>query len=396
MLLKVQEYLRSGNLPAEEALKKLKDELGIEYSLYQNLVCLGYSQTDSPKTHPLVQECRGLILEKDTFDIVSYPFRRFFNYEEVPQLSIGFDFQKAVGLQKLDGSLISFFKYKGVWYMSTRSVIENSSNVGLFTITFRELFYKTAEQYPEFFKNVNPDYTYYFELTSTENRVVTVYKERSLHLLMMREVATWRELTLSELEQQSALLGIPLPGVVNLGDRDKLIDLAKSLATLEEGFVAVDYSKPDEDGLSYKRVKIKNPSYVAIHHLKDRAGRSLRSLVSLVMDNQTEEFTSYFPEFIPFIEKVRVSYEAYIAQLNKDTADVTPYLVKEHTKENRKEFALRVQKCANPSYLFQLYEGRVKTVQDFFKSMEKAKTRAYLEKYLVERLKLKDMEIYVE
>jgi hypothetical protein len=213
---------------------------------------------------------------------------------------------------------------------------------------------------------------------------------------MMREVSTWRELLLSELQQQSTVLGVPLPGVVDFRDQDNLVELAKGLATLEEGFVAVDYSVPDEDGLSYKRVKVKNPSYVAIHHLKDRAGRSLRSLVSLVMEGDENEFLSYFKEFTPFVEKVKASYLAYIEQLNKDTLDVAEHLTKERTKENRKEFALRVQKLTNPSYMFQLYEGKVQSALDFFKSMEKAKSRAHLEKYLVEKLKLKDMEIYVE
>jgi T4 RnlA family RNA ligase len=396
VILKVQDYLIASGLPAEEAVKKLKDELGIEYSFYGDLVCLGYSQIDSPKTHPIVMECRGLILEKNNWNIVSFPFKRFLNYGEAPETIAGFNFMKAVGLQKIDGSLISYFNYKDQWLMSTRSVVENSSNVGLFSITFRDLFYKTAERYPELLKKADKAYTYYFELTSPENRVVTIYKERSLHLLMMREVSTWRELLLPELQQQSTVLGVPLPDVVDFSDQDNLVELAKSLATLEEGFVAVDYSVPDEDGISYKRVKVKNPSYVAIHHLKDRAGRSLRSLVSLVMDKQTDEFTNYFPEFIPFIEKVRVKYEAYIEQLNKETEGVTEHLKKDRNKENKKEYALFVQKFSNPSYMFQLYEGKVTSVLDFFKSMEKGRSRAYLEKYLVEKLKLKDMEIYVE
>ena len=396
MTLKVQDYLRSTGLSTEEACKKLKDELGIEYSFYDNLVCLGYSQCDSPKTHPIVMECRGLILEKDSFNIVSFPLKRFFNCDEVPELSDKIDFTKASGLEKIDGSLISFFNYKDKWLMSSRSVIENSSNVGLFSITFRDLFYKTAENYPNFLKNVNKAYTYCFELTSPENRVVTIYKKRSLHLLLMREVDTLRELTLSELKQQSELLGVPLPGIVDFSGKDGLIELAKSLATLEEGFVAVDYSTLDESGLSYNRVKVKNPSYVAVHHLKDRAGRSLRSLVSLVMDGDVSEFTQYFPEFIPFIEKVQVSYDAYIEQLNKDTLEVSEYLKKERNKDNKKEYALKVQSLTNPSYMFQLYAGNVTSVSEFFKSMEKAKSRAYLEKYLVEKLKLKDMDIYVE
>ena len=48
----------------------------------EDLVCLKYSQIDSDFNEPLVRECRGIILEKDTWKIVCYPFKKFFNYGE--------------------------------------------------------------------------------------------------------------------------------------------------------------------------------------------------------------------------------------------------------------------------------------------------------------------------
>lgn len=91
MLMEVQKYLRSG-----KTLKDLKSELGIIFSEYENLVILNYSQIDSPKFHPITMECRGLILEKDTWDIVSFPFRRFFNENEG---NLPFDYSSAKGLE---------------------------------------------------------------------------------------------------------------------------------------------------------------------------------------------------------------------------------------------------------------------------------------------------------
>jgi hypothetical protein len=209
-------------------------------------------------------------------------------------------------------------------------------------------------------------------------------------------MSTLKELSLGDLKAWSDKLGTPIPNIVRFDTKDELIALAAKLATLEEGFVAIYVSGYDEDGISFKRVKVKNPAYVAIHHLKDRSGRSLRSLVSLVMDRQTDEFIGYFPEFKVYTDKVQVAYDAYIIKVELDVDALKDMLTLERTTENKKAFAEKALKCTNSAYMFKLYEGRIKTLQEFFAQFEKSKGRAYLEKYLVEKLKLKDIQIYTE
>ena len=386
MELEVQKYLRS------KSLDDLKAELGIEFSEYQSLVVLNYSQIDSPKIHPIVSECRGLILEKDTWNIISYPFKRFFNYEEVQEQ---FDFEKSVAIQKLDGSLISFFYYNSQWLMATRGVIENASNVGFSNISFKDLFYETLKRYNH--NDFDKSFCYCFELTAPENRVVTMYDERELHLLTMREIGSWAELSLPALKEQSKKLGIDLPMIVDpIYNKDEIISLAKNMATLQEGFVAINYSCRDTDGISFKRIKVKNPSYVAIHHLKDSAGRSLRSLVGLVLDNEQDEFLGYFPEFKPHIDKVKDKFDEYLKTIDEDVKKVVSLFSLEKTKENRKAFAEIAVKTKNSELLFQLYDNKVKDVHDFFNKIESTKGRKHLEKYLVDRMHLKDINLFSE
>jgi len=98
MDLQVQTYLRSG-----KTLVDLKTELGIESREWEDLVILNYNQIESPKTHPIVQECRQLILRKNTWDIVFMSFQRFFNYGENLEETKDFDFANAVALSKIDG-----------------------------------------------------------------------------------------------------------------------------------------------------------------------------------------------------------------------------------------------------------------------------------------------------
>lgn len=385
MQLEVQKFLRSG-----KSLVQLKEELGIEFKEYETLVILNYSQIDSPKAHPIVLECRGLILEKDSWDIVSYPFRRFFNFEEMPQITDSFNFGVATAFEKLDGSLISVFNYKDKWLMATRAVIENQSNVNLSSITFKELFNKAVSLYLKW-SNLDASFVYIFELTALENRVVTVYEKPELHLLMMRRVDTWQELAAGELDYHAEKIGVELPKCVKFDSRENLFATAKKLAALQEGYVAVDYTRYDDDGISYKRVKVKNPAYVAIHHLKDNAGRSSRSLVSLVYDGEPSEFLGYFPEYTSLIQDVQEKYDAFIKSVEEDLEKVKGLLT-----SDRKTFALEAVKSKHSAYLFLYYNGKAKSIREFLAQIEKDKTRKYLEKFLVEKLKLKEVEFTMD
>lgn len=83
--LEVQKYLRSG-----KTLEQLTSELGIKVTHHSSdpLVILNYCQIDSPKFHPITLECRGLVLEKQSWNIVARSFKRFFNFgEENPSLN---------------------------------------------------------------------------------------------------------------------------------------------------------------------------------------------------------------------------------------------------------------------------------------------------------------------
>jgi len=58
-MFEVQKFLRDGN-----SLDDLANDLGIKVTKHETkpLVILNYDQIESPKTHQIVRECRGLIL----------------------------------------------------------------------------------------------------------------------------------------------------------------------------------------------------------------------------------------------------------------------------------------------------------------------------------------------
>lgn len=99
--------------------KNLNDliNLGIIVRHHDNLplMILNYG-IDSPKFDPLVQDCRGLVLD-DNFNLVARAFSRFFNWGEIqnPQ----FNFNKFNIHEKIDGSLILLYFFDGNWYANT-------------------------------------------------------------------------------------------------------------------------------------------------------------------------------------------------------------------------------------------------------------------------------------
>lgn len=71
----------------EHGLSALTEKLGIAVKPFitpsgDTLYLLDYNQIDSPKTDPIVCECRSLIIDSD-YNVVSRSFDRFFNYSEI-------------------------------------------------------------------------------------------------------------------------------------------------------------------------------------------------------------------------------------------------------------------------------------------------------------------------
>ena len=141
------------------SLEKLKNEFGIIVKEYPDLYVLNYDQIESPKTHPIVQECRGLILDKN-YNIVSRSFDRFFNYGE-NNTGENCNFSKCKIFEKLDGSLINVYYYNENWNVSTRGTAYAESYVGGYGITFKKLVYKALNiKTQEEFDNIFDSFTF--------------------------------------------------------------------------------------------------------------------------------------------------------------------------------------------------------------------------------------------
>jgi tRNA splicing ligase len=80
-LIKVVDFIRQNGLEALSA-----DPYYIDIREYDSgLVVLNYNQINSPKLDPIVRECRGLILDRNSgYSVVARSFDWFWNYGECP------------------------------------------------------------------------------------------------------------------------------------------------------------------------------------------------------------------------------------------------------------------------------------------------------------------------
>lgn len=320
----------------QHGLDALTSQLGITVKERDNLLVLDYDQIESPKLHPVVKECRGLILEKDTYNIVFRCMSRFFNYREADTLS--YDYSNAQYFDKVDGSLIKIYFYRNRWNIATRGTIV-ADNETPFGITFEQLVLKALGLNRETFQTtaaalLNPKISYSFEVTSIENRIVTRYEGYTLHYLSARLTETGEYV--DESDAASAFGAVLLEPILSGAPIQDVLDYVEHLPDLKEGLIAYIDGTPI--------CKFKSTKYVEVHHKRGN-GISLNGIRRLVILQEHEEYLSYFPEetplFAPYVQAYATLFET-LSSLWEQVKDI----------EDQKTFALAVKDHAAGSLLF--------------------------------------------
>jgi hypothetical protein len=378
----IKEYLEAGH-----TFEDLENEFAISANQVENLICLNYSQIDSPKTVPIVRQCRGTIIDADTYDIVHYPFFRFYNFEEVPEERIKFNWKNAKAVTKIDGSLFGVFYYNNKWYITTRKQIGCNNMVNGFPLTFGNIF-DMAIPIPrdEFFAMLDKNLDYIFELTSQYNMVVTPYSEANIWLIGVRDRNDYKELNAEEYYKS---LPESLRSIIKTPEYHSLVDEngefrgfeeMKRLANecpnpTDEGFVVVDYSSYDDEFGYFPRTKVKNASYVSLHHLRgqlDDGGVSYPNILEIIFKGEQDEVKSLFPNLAMFFDEVEPKFNKFMEELENS---ITPEMIEiiqmpedvKNEKENKKRFALSLDKRFQP-FLFSMHRDGIIDVK---KSIEK-------------------------
>jgi hypothetical protein len=279
-----------------EWLSILEHEFKIHIVRDGNLASLKYNQIESPMREPIVQQCRGMVVDVEARRVLAWPYNKFWNHGE--ELAAPIDWSTARVQEKLDGSLI-ILRYDGAdrgWCVASSGHPTAGGSFGSDARTFGQAFWDLARDGALHHRAANTRVTYLFELCATPNRVVVRHERPRLVLHGARWLETGVELTRGELLEHTAHMGCEIVREFPIRTIQDCLAAAEELDPLQqEGFVVVD--------AMCNRVKIKSPRYVILHHMKGEA--TPRRAVELWQTGETGELLTHFPELVPAISPIQ-------------------------------------------------------------------------------------------
>ena len=342
--LKIQEILRTSGL--QHAI----DTLCLVHKVSDGLVLLKYKQIESDFSLEAVRECRGIILDSnDNWNIVSYPYDKFFNLGEGNCAPINWDIAKFYA--KLDGSLVNFYYYKDEWKVQTSGTINADAFTSEPSKTFNEVIWETVDEMygrEKFLSMLDTNCNYMFELCTPYNIVVTQHIDSKLYLHGIRDMKTfeWLDIDNSELLKADRY---------DLKHIDDMLARFEHMTWQEEGFVVFD---------GINRAKCKNPKYVEVHHVA--TGVSPFSIINVVKTNEVDEYLSYFTQQADVVRMYERKWKELNYQLDLQFQTL-------NTIEDQKAFALAVMADVPKPYhgaFFCARNGKTASINEGLRNIE--------------------------
>jgi RNA ligase len=281
----------------------------------------------------ITMQCRGLILHKDTGEVIARPFKKFFNYEEHIQNGLPIPQGIPEVYDKRDGSLgILYWGTDGKPWIATRGSF--MSEQAVWATEFLR-----SHMDGLFFDR---DFTYLFEIIYPSNRIVVNYGSyEGLDLLAMIHTKSSGELGTPDIVGRLGTSVYPVPFT-------SFEELKARNEKNSEGFVLF-WRK---EGL---RLKIKFEDYVRLH--KVMTGLSEIGLWEMLRDGKTiAEIVVEIPdEMHAWIHSV---VAPMVKQYEEIEGDATCVLMRVRSLPTRKDQALIVSKSKYPSVVFSMLDKK--------------------------------------
>lgn len=295
------------------------------------------------------RECRGIIFDTATGDILRRPFHKFFNVnerEETQEHAVDMSGDYDI-LEKLDGSMIAPFIVNGEMIWGTKMGATDVAKPV-------EEFVKNNPQYDEFRYLIGSGFTPIFEWCSRKQRIVLDYREDQLVLTAIRDIKTGEYASYDRLVSLAKSYDIPVirqwdntlveqwHSAVQRGNKtlSSFVNFVRDLEDIE-GFV-VRFS----DG---HMLKLKCDWYVQIHKAKEKILQD-RNIVELILDGKLDDVMAHLPK------EDRDRLIVFESQFNLAYADVVYMLANDldwirEEKIDRKTFALEHAKTYRDPYI---------------------------------------------
>lgn len=329
-MLVVQQHLKNG----VETLESLQDRFGIYHKIKDDMVILDYDQIESHKhkDRNIVKECRGLVLQMHSWDIIAKSFNRFFNIYENSDTD-NFNWSDFRTTRKVDGSIIRVCMYKGEMLVFTRFSFADQSISDLYSKTWSQLVKSCLTEKQRALIEACPNTTFVFELVSPYTQVVEYHQESKLYLLGLFNNQTTEEINISHPLYKSCMNSfecVPVYSFISINEIQQFLDDLYKKQDPMEGFVV-----QDKNGI---RLKIKNKYYLALHRLSNNGNVSnMKTLLPLVLMGEIDEVLVYFPGLKDSVDILQIAIEDDLNELQNVYHQVINI-------DEQKDFAIKLTK----------------------------------------------------
>ena len=345
----------------------------------RNLILFKYNQIETKWSEcgKIAWEARGIVLDEDTLEVVNYGFNKFFNVGESTADKL--DAGSMVSSTKIDGSIIKIRKFPdNQLLISTNGTIDAfnapvAEQIGCEFKTFGDIvanvLIKKFGSLDEFKTHLDSDKTYIFEMVSPWTRVVTPFHENDLYLIGVRSIRAEDNFAESHFWESPLAEFFKTPERLDFSSIDKCLEYAQTLDWTNEGFVVMDKD--------FNRVKVKNASWLAVHHLAENHTMSHKCAIEIIRANEIDEVVGYFPEFKDALMDVKAKYWKKVADVQAAKIKLDEFIAQngwdkqpwwiQTGGQKRKDIAIWITKnFPIPGLGFSLIDGKVESVEKFF------------------------------
>ena len=356
MELLVREYLKT------HSFKQLEEEHGVcaRPNSRRDKFSLNYDMVMAKPGDPVSEQCRGLVLRpveqlnaddwEDVVvghtDVLAWPMNRFYNHGDFNAAKIDWTDVSLRIYEKLDGTMIVVYwdPLHAKWYAATRAVPEadHPMNGDLDPMTFSDLFFNALRSTREATSgepitwevdgydkvvHLNKELTYVFELTSPKNRVVVRYDVPRVTLLAARHTQTGKEIAIETIRLEH----VQRPATWDFKDvlaLEAFVDCSDPASL--EGAVVCDSR--------FRRLKVKNKSWVLSSRAKDMVTVSRRSALEAIIMGKIDDVLPLLEESIATqLLTMNDQARTYLSSIDKKFAELSA-----DAAGNRKHFAEQV------------------------------------------------------
>jgi RNA ligase len=317
------------------------------------------------KWDEITRVCRGIVIHRETGEVIAKPFPKFFNLGEMDETfaaNLPTDLNYEI-YDKVDGSLGIGFFWDNDFHFATMGSFTSAQALKAKEIFDRKYAYNYGQilgKYPGVEK-----ITLLFEIIYPENRVVIDYnKLEDLVLISGYNPKVGIELTRKWVEIYAQTLGCPIIRQFT-GTVEETIQTSKMDSRSAEGFV-IRFA-------NNLRVKLKYPTYVETHKMLSKLSFEYVAK-SAKFGQLSSDFIGQFPEWRK--DEVREHYRKYfqmyleisrefeedllkISELVNDPFDLNPL--------NKKIIGLAIQSenfdLKHPGMIFPYLTGKVDNVE---------------------------------